>query len=207
MGHRNELPEYDHVKDELEDCQLNISAPAYHGALCGYFCTTQGADMATWRSQMIQQILDIEEASPEVADDISSILVDPNSALSRLFLASDNQLNDAEYGFRLLLPDDSVDLKWRLDGLANWCDGFIIGLTANGLHDFDLLPKEMSELLKDLIEISRVDRDPAVIDEEDTESEEKSFVAVMEYVRTGVLVFWAELRNQSSTQDDKPVLH
>ena len=207
MGYQSELPEYDHVKDELEDCQLNISAPAYHGALCGFLCTTQGADSALWRSQVIQQILDIEEASSEVADDVTIILADPKSALARLFEVSDKQLNDPDYSFRLLLPDDTVALKWQIEALAKWCDGFLIGLTANGLHDFDLLPDDISESLRDFVEISRVDREPLITDEDDNETNEKAFMDVMEYVRIGVLAFWAELRNPNTPQDGKTVLH
>ena len=98
------------------------------------------------------------------------------------------ELSDEGFSLRLVLPDDDTPLVERTTALGAWCRGFLSGF---GMQVGDrALTEDGQELLRDLINISRIDPDDRADD-----VGERDFLDVLEYVRLGALMLQAENRN------------
>ncbi|WP_310151176.1 UPF0149 family protein [Luteimonas sp. 3794] len=108
----------------------------------------------------------------------------PGGALDRLRVATAHQLEDRDFAFALLMPEDGETLAVRSAALFDWCRGFLggFGLAAGeraGLSD------EGSEALADLARLAAAQPDP---DDEDDAVEEDALTEIEEFVRVAVLL-------------------
>ncbi|MEX0607271.1 MAG: UPF0149 family protein [Halofilum sp. (in: g-proteobacteria)] len=159
------LPDRQEVHDALDDRGAPISAAESHGLLCGLLCMRAENARITW----IRRTFDDAEAT------------EPPAPLDRLHDETLRQLDDTEFEFQLMLPDDEeLDLAGRTAALADWCNGFAFGVGASG-RDEDSLASESREFLYDVARIAE-----AVAEGED--DDEAAFAEVVEYVRMGVLL-------------------
>ncbi len=99
--------------------------------------------------------------------------------------------------FVLLLPDDDYALPERLESLVLWVRGFLEGLAISASERLNAAPKDLEEILRDLVEICQLD--PRV---EPSEEGEREFFEVAEYVRIGVLNLYAEF-NQPALEGEE----
>lgn len=179
-------PDYQQLQDALEKADADMYASESHGALCGMICAAGQADLETWLKQVFVDFdlnnMHIKEAS---------------QLLAGLFENAKIQLNDAEAGFQLLLPEDNDSLEERVEALAQWCQGFTYGLAAGGLKKDQKLPEDTAELLQDMVEIGRA----AHAEEEAGEADEDAYMQLCEYVRMGVLLINEELQPMPPTTD------
>ena len=113
------------------------------------------------------------------------------------------QLDDPEFGFSLLLPDDTVPLAQRVESLALWCQGFLAGLGLGGLQDQSKLPGDSHEVMRDFVEISRLGHG----DDGVTNEDEAAFAEIVEYVRMAVLLVYEELRPLRTVRPDGAPVH
>jgi uncharacterized protein YgfB (UPF0149 family) len=118
--------------------------------------------------------------------------------------------------FNMLLPDDSYALSERIDALAVWVGGFLEGLAMAQSAALSQVDPDLLEILQDLVEISQLDSRA-----ESSETGEKEFFEVCEYVRIGVLNLYAEFNEvyddvpelneseltQNQAAENKPTLH
>lgn len=178
------LPEFLHVASELALLELRVHPSEYHGAMSGYLSAVMSPTFRHWCEVALQ--LALEEGA--IPNDQELIIPEERSALAQLFMATMAQLNDGEFAFQLLLPDDEESLSDRTGGLIEWCQGFLFGVTASGVTDFDGMSEDVNELMRDLVEFTKMDVDP----ERETEHDETAFMEVSEYVRVGVLLFRTE---------------
>ncbi len=159
------LPDWQEVSDSLGDRGAPISAAECHGLLCGLLCMRAENARATWS----RRTFDDADAS------------EPPAPLDRVYDETLQQLDDTEFQFQLMLPDDEeMDLAGRTSALADWCNGFAFGVGASG-RDEDSLAAESREFLYDIAQIAE-----AVAEGED--DDEAAFAEVVEYVRMGVLL-------------------
>jgi uncharacterized protein YgfB (UPF0149 family) len=106
----------------------------------------------------------------------------------------------ADLGFDLLLPEEELPLDARTAALAQWCQGFLYGLGSRVIQDANGLPGDAGEVVRDLSDITNVGVDPG----DDEESNESAFAELVEFVRVGVQLVFAELepvRGHSSVVD------
>ena len=157
----------------LEQVETEMRAVECHGALCGLFCARGQLDKSAWLD-FIAHGLDPQDLLKRDALDVLGMLHE----LTR------NQINDSTLDFHPLLPEDDAPVDERIEALAQWCQGFLLGLSAGGVQQIDALPGEVGEILRDLIEIARADSYELDEDEED----EQSYAQLLEYVRAGVLL-------------------
>lgn len=197
----NSLPSYDQISAVLDRLSLALEPAECHGALSGFLCAADDFDMAAWVSRVL---LPKEAAAP---DDAPALLAElsqqETSHLIALHSETVRQLQDPHFGFNLLLPDDEEPLTTRAELLAIWCQGFVLGLSAGGVNDFNLLPQEASEIINDIVEISRL----AHHETEGTEEDETAYFEVAEYIRMGVLLIHAELSKDQTVTPEQRVLH
>jgi uncharacterized protein YgfB (UPF0149 family) len=167
---------YRDIQDIVLDASDSGSAAEAHGLLAGLLCTDAGIDAGLW----LEQILDPGATNPNGRD---------RALLDRLFEETRRQLDDFDFSFELFLPDDDRPLRERADALGEWCQGFLLGL-GYGSKDSDW-PGECTEILRDFVEISRLDPDVS------GEADEAAYAELAEYVRVGVQVIRSELQSRT----------
>ena len=173
------------LNQTLAAAKADADASEAHGILCGIHCVTGMADKDAW----IKQILGDYDAQ-------DMLLKECLNLLDQLFTQTIEQIAAEEYALELLLRDDEEPLTERLQDLGEWCQGFLFGVTLSGVKDIDKLPEDASEIMRDILQISK-----AVYEEGDDEDEnESAYVEVMEYVRVGALVVYTELNHPYEAQ-------
>ena len=144
-----------------------------HGLLCGLLCTDEALARDTWL-----QHIDFDYKPADLA------------ALQNLFRTTHQQLQDDDFIFQLLLPDDDDELRQRVDSLGNWCQGFLSGLGLGGMQTTEQLSLELKDFLQDVSQIARVGLSAENGDEDD----EIAYIEIVEYLRAGVLLVSQELQ-------------
>lgn len=175
MSDPTTIPELQKVRDALGDLKARVDAPESHGILCGMLSAGGPVADRDWLRQL----------APEEAGDPGA-----NDSLEALYRATIWQLDDPQFSFSLLLPDDEETLGARTEALANWCSGFLYGLGVSGVTESTQLPGEAAEVLGDLAKIASVDYEL----EQPGEEEEQAYEEVVEYVRVGAMLVFESLR-------------
>jgi uncharacterized protein YgfB (UPF0149 family) len=182
------LPDYDQINDALQGAPCELDAAEFHGQLCGLLCTCDRLELADWL------MVSLPESDPATLSPAAHELF--QAALDH----SQTVLGSEDFGFQLLLPDDTAGLAARLEALANWCQGFLFGISHAGVADIQGLPGELPEIVEDFVNISRAEDFELENDEED----EAAYMELVEYVRVGVQLFHEELRVQADTNTAPP---
>jgi len=166
------LPAQARVADELQALEAGVSAAELHGALCGFIAGGGRHDRAGWFAAVMA---DPTLGAPEA-----------DSALDVLYQASARQLEDPDFGFELLMPDDGESVEERGDALLAWCRGFLggFGLAAGAEPP---LSEEAAEALADLARIAASD-----LSYDEPESDEDALAEVAEFVRVAVMLLHSD---------------
>jgi len=186
------LPSYSHILLSLDKIDAEIEPSELHGAMCGLLCAR---NMSTF-DNVVEHLLQ----SP---DEDNLLYREALDNLSELFDSTNQQINDPNCDFHLLIPqDDSVEEL--VFSLGEWCQGFLLGLSLGGVQDPAGLPEEGAEIAKDFLEIARAG---SLYEIEDSEEDEHSYEELMEYVRVGVLLINEILNPEKSSPVDRSKLH
>lgn len=170
---------YQDVQEIVLNSASVASAAEAHGVLSGLLCLNGQADCDQW----------LEAIFGESRSRLDS---DERAVLSALCETTRHQLDDFDFSFELLLPDDELPLSERANALGEWCQGFLYGLGYRS--DGAEWSGESTEVLHDILEISRLNPDSA------GESDEAAYTEIAEYVRVGIQVIRAELQQQAPTR-------
>lgn len=198
MTSDTELPDIDAVAGELTRLRFPTHPAGAHGVLCGMLSAGGEADFAVWLASLAAEQ---GERLPVDPDEMARL--EEHSPLGQLYWASAEQLEDPEYQFDLLLPDDDRSIAERCEALAAWCSGFLYGLGSAGLADVEQASPEVREVLEDVVEISRF----SVEDVQGGEEEEQAFMELEQYLRVAALLVWAEFRRRGPSGEPAPNLH
>lgn len=140
-----------------------ISSPSeLHGLLTGIVCVTNAPTGTEW--QQILATLNVPELSPEALDILTGEAEDVAHALS-----------EDELDYLPLLPDDEHILQERVQALADWCAGVVLGF---GLASGHIRSDEL-ELIEHLQDVAAVEFEDSDNDEEG----EESYQELYEFVR------------------------
>ncbi|CAM4095487.1 UPF0149 family protein [Acinetobacter pragensis] len=151
--------EWDRNFSEIEE----ISSPSeLHGLLTGIVCVTQVPTREEW-----QQILATLEVT-EISDDAIAILTDETEDIA-------HALSEDELDYLPLLPDDEHSLSERVQALADWCAGVVLGFGLASGH----LRAEEQELIEHLQDVASVEFDES----DDDDEGEESYQELYEFVR------------------------
>lgn len=133
-----------------------------HGLVMGIVSVAQSPNEAEW--QYILQQLDFE---PLDANALQLLVDEGEDAAAAL---ADDSLD-----YMPMLPDDQHTLEERVQCLADWCNGVVLGF---GLASGQLRTDE-AELLQDLQDVAAVEFEA----EDDDEEGEASYTDLVEFVR------------------------
>src|SRR4051812_43957060 len=166
---------YDELERVLGDARALQEPAEAHGTLAGALCSSRDYGLIEWLRDVLP------DDSPEGEALQSSVIQNVYNSMVRTLVGSDAD-------FEPLLPDDESPLPQRADALSHWCQGFLYGLGSGTTNDPGNVSPEADEIIRDFIEISQgVDAD------EQTEENETAFAEVVEFVRVGVQLLFAEL--------------
>ena len=175
------LPDFEHT---LAIAQGNLEAADLsecHGVACGLLCRVPDASL-----DALVGLLGMLQLVDKPGTGL-------NMSLEELLDASRAQLADEDMGLALWLPDDSEILEERTMALAQWCSGFVAGLSHDD-ESMDAMSEEAVEAMEDLQQISVAE----VVDTEESEEDENAFAEIVEYIRIAVLVIREDLRGPDS---------
>ena len=187
MSSRPERALYESVAQSLRELTSDVEAAESHGMLCGMLCNPEPFDGDAWLRHVLgyapaQRLSDLPQTS----------------ALLGMVASTIRALKEDDFGFDLLLPDESAPLSLRAIALGAWCRGFLSGF---GLHGAGArLNAEGREFLRDLYKIGQV----SAVDAQGDEGE-RAFFEVVEYARMGAMMLHEEFR--SLFADPQPSLH
>ncbi len=189
----DDLPEevgvfdFDEFADHLLDQGLLASPSQLHGCLCGLLGAGAPAQ-PEYGLDALAQALDLE-VHGELA-----------SRIMQLYTVTEAALQDEEFTFLPLLPDEEEEIALRTAALANWCDGFLAGFayaTAAANSNGSALSQETGEILRDIAAMAQAE--PA--EDESEEEAEDSYIELVEYLRVAVVNVFMDSQATAGDRD------
>ncbi len=152
----------------LVQYDAELTAAEAHGMASGLLAVNGKFSNENWLNELLQNTQPVNN--------------EHKVELLGLFDDTQDVLLDDEFEFELFLPeDDESNLIERVDALRQWCKGFLFGIGfANKATKFS---QQTQEILKDVAEITKLDADIELEDEE----AENDFMELTEYLRAAVL--------------------
>ncbi len=170
------LPEYDHFEASIAALTLHISGSELHGMMCGYLCAGADSQGEAYLRALLNNKKD---------EDSRNALL----AMFSVFSISQQQINNFDFEFEMLLPHEDEPLIVRAQAFSEWCDGFTQGLNTAGVGIEQFYEEEAQEALQHIFEFAELDCETLDIDEED----EKALMEVSEYARLAVIRLHGDL--------------
>ena len=183
LGDFEDMPSWEEAADHLFNGGFTLNPSALHGALVGLL----GAGFRPSSDQQIDALVAALE---------KALSLEFNGAfmgfVTRLSLATASSIDDADYTFQPLMPDDDNALEERLLSVSEWSKGFLAGFTQ-GISIREAagkpVPSLTAEALKDFAEIAQVEIDVPESEEADRQLEE-----ITEYLRFAAINIVMETR-------------
>lgn len=180
-----EVFDYDEMANHLLEQGQQASPSTIHGCLCGLLAAGAGGQ-AELGLAALGQALDL------------SLHGELAAQVMQLYTVTAAALQDEEFDFHPLLPDDEVDIVERTGALAGWCRGFLAGYAQVAGQPAG---QDCSEILSDFAAIAEAEVDT----EADEEESESSYTEIVEYMRFAALnVFMDSLRDGATDEPDFP---
>ena len=173
------------IKADLIKLDSELSPSEVHGTLCGVLCGKSDINVHEWLSLTL--LRNTEDTSQAVmARDL--LLEAITESFKNFFLATITALSDNNLNFYPLLPEDENEAV-RLEAIAEWAQGFLMGLSLAGIKSFSEYPEEVTEFVEAMASISTAgDYDLA-----GDESDEEAIIEFIEFIRMGVLFLNEEM--------------
>ncbi|MFK8047373.1 MAG: UPF0149 family protein [Halioglobus sp.] len=179
------------LANHLLEQGLQSSPADIHGCLCGLLAAGAAVEPELALSALIEA-LDLELRG-ELAEQVM-----------HLYTISGAALEDEEFDFHPLLPDDEDDIETRTIALGGWCQGFLSGfaLVSAGASSAseNAVSRDSAEVLKDFAAIAQAEVDPE--DAEDEEASEENYYELVEYLRFATLNVYMDSRSDSGFDVD-----
>lgn len=167
---------YQAINEIVEQSDAELSAAQAHGMATGMLCANEQAQSAEWLTELFRHATPVTDEGKRM--------------LAHLFEETRSLLASDEFEFDLLLPDDETLLSEQVGALTQWCQGFLLGVGFT--HTAADLSREVTEILKDIAEFTKLDT------EAEGEEDESDFMEIREYMRSAVLLLRSELNQKGS---------
>lgn len=170
-----------------------------HGIIIGQVAGSAKLQDSEWLNLCLDH-MGVEEFNVEKQPNIKADLCAFYNATTDKIAADSSE-------FQIYLPDDAYALSERGESLGAWVSGFLEGLAVAQAKALTNIDQDLKEILSDLVEISQLD---SRLDS--SETSERDFFEVCEYVRIGVLNLFAEFNeppeaSADESKNDNPTLH
>ncbi len=187
------LPSFTDVSDALTTLSSLGTAGESHGLLCALLSFSSKIRENAWVDSLLSSHIEPSDTKAQQAYKL----------LTELFKITSQAFQETDFDFPILLPDDDLPLEDRIDGLAEWCQGYLTGLHLLGMKlDNPTFSPDLKEALDDLLAISQVELTPE--DQKDPESEVR-YMQLVEHVKAAVLMISSELKENLAHRDSETV--
>jgi yecA family protein len=176
----------------LEQVETEMRAVECHGTLIGLLCAKGEMEKQEWLDFIAHALNPSDLLAREALETFGA-----------MFEAARGQLADSNLDFQPLVPGDDAPVEERISALAQWAQGFLLGMSSGGIQDIDKLPGDSGEIIRDFVDICRAD----TYDLEGSEEDEVAYNELLEYLRTGVLLINEELHPTKAPPRDDVTLH
>jgi uncharacterized protein len=166
----NLLPAFGPLTVLLTPLELPFSLSQLHGLICAYICASHQERATSFIHALVTQ------AQRPVSQEVKTQLFE-------LLTVSEHQIQELEFGFQMLLPDEYNELTVRAQAFSEWCEGFLQGLQTCHIRESSFEDLEARETLMHFQDFAQLDYENLSVSEED----EKAFVEIYEYARLAVL--------------------
>jgi len=181
MSENRELPAYTEMVELLKQSGATQEPAESHGLLSALLCGSKDA-IRIWLDELLTEQHDGDMLQLEAKQ-----MMEGFAAVVKV------QLQGTDLSYELLLPDDDEALHERVFALAQWCQGFYLGLGIIGISELEQLPDDSREVVQDMMEIARIENYDEQSEEKTTEEDESAYAELVEYLRVGVLLVYEEL--------------
>lgn len=167
------LPSFTKLNQALAKAKVKLHPSQLHGIICGIICggrdgqASLGGLVKGEENQTLQK------------------------ELTTLYEINKKQLQDFLFELKLILPPETANLSARAEALTLWCQGFLTGLKISDVPIEHREAGELTEAIDDLIEITKMNYEDVVANEED----ETAFTELVEYVRMAVILIYQEMHD------------
>jgi yecA family protein len=168
----HQIANFHEVSSSFLDHDIVFSPAELHGFLTGHLCLNPRIDREQWLC-CAWKFLGITNPPAYIIQVVSDW---------REFIK--HQLNSSDFIFSPYILDDDEDVEEKLLAVAQWCQGYVVGVANYGQELQLNLTKEVKELILDLTKISQVETKDDLLSVEEKES---SYMEILEYVRMGVI--------------------
>lgn len=152
------------------------SASEAHGIASGMLCLHPDQECLGWLQTVFEEIHSLSH------EDVA--------LLHGLFEQTKALLSGSDCSFDLFLPDEEASLQEQVEAISKWCQGFLFGIgAANSSSEW---PQETQEIIKDIVEISKVSI------EDDDPGQENDLMELQEYLRVAVMLLQQGNDNQNN---------
>ena len=177
--------EYQIVDQVLRQHSIGVNAANFHGKLSALICLGWGEDESDdWLPVLAQ--------GGFLSDNQYLLL---KSDTLEIFQNVRDELNSQGFEYRILLPDETHPMKFRVETIASWCQGFMEVMALFG----DYSPRELAdvcyEFIEDVQNIAEIELDEG----ESAEENEAAYFTVEQHLRVGVQLVYETLNFPSDT--------
>ena len=179
---------YTQIEATLALASVELSVSEVHG-------TVVGAIANHLKTGLTPDLLKLIEPSSDANDGRFTQL---NELLYDMYRENSEVLFESKEGYDLLLPDDDESISVRVDGLAMWSKGYLLGLLYNNQFSIDQLPESGSEIARDMMEIAE-----AGAGADDEQEEDWALGELEEYIKVGSQLIFEFIYSERSTDAPK----
>lgn len=181
-----ELPSFDSVQESLKLFESLGEASQTHGLLCALFAGRVKLHRQAW----------INSLMTEMPDKSDPIMKDAQSVLTQLFSVTQEAFQHEEPFIDPLLPMEDAPLISRIEALAEFAKGFVMGLNLMGVVLKNNPNPVVQEAIDDLLNISCL-----APQNEEGEEAEKAFFELVEYLKVAMVQMHWELKEEPGLKE------
>lgn len=152
--------------------------------------TIVGAMANHMKSGMTPDLLTLIEPQADANDGRFNQLT---QNLYELYRDTSEMLIESKQGFDLIVPSDDEAIDVRVEGVASWCKGYLLGLLYNNAFSIDQLPESGAEIARDFMEIAE-----AAAGADSENDEDWALAELHEYVKVGSQLIFEFIYAESS---------
>lgn len=173
------MPSFINIQEALSRLGSLGEASQTHGLLCAFFACGVKLKRQAWINSLLSGNLD--KSDPEI--------VQAQEDLTELFVQTEEAFGQEEFTIDLVLPNDDELLITRIEALAEFAKGFMMGLNLTGIDIKSNPNPALQEAFDDMMNISCL-----VPQDEAGEEAERAFVELSEYMRVAMVQIYWELK-------------
>ena len=184
----NSVDRYTQVEATLALADIELSVSELHGTIVGTIANHL-------KTGVSPDLLKLVEPGSDANDGRFSQL---SELLYDLYRENSEVLFESKEGYDLLLPDDDENINIRVEALANWSRGYLLGLLYNDRFSVDQLPESGSEIARDMMEIAE-----AAAGADDEQEEDWALGELEEYIKVGSQLIFEFIYSERSSDAPK----